>query len=324
MDDNAATSPANTPPSGGVWSWLKHPWQLLIFGSVISLGLWVGIGVWIEHRRARAFEELMQTSGIVPIEFGRGRSRYPIWLPNLIGNRLPEEWKRNVLIEIPGCWFFERSLTDRELRLFDQVSGVASVEFKDPRSISDKDLLHFIEQHPLQILQFNGSRKLTPQHLGALARHEHIRVLEGVLGPFDQPTLDGLARIASLRPHFELRLDGPIEKSVRVKPMSSLATLEWDHSDLTDDQFAGLAAGLSPRKLVLRETCLTTKSWPLLEKMPLQSLELESPHLDDAILPSVLRLRQLEGIRLRGGYVPRLSVEKLMMTLPELTDVDIQ
>lgn len=324
MHDDAASSPANTRPSGGVWSWLKHPWLLLIFGSVISLGLWVGLGMWIEHRRALAFEELRQTSGIVPIEFGRGSSRYPIWLPKLIGNRLPEEWQRKAQIEIIGCWFFERSLSDRELRLFDQVPGVASVSFGMQCSISDQDLLHFIEQHPLQILEFRCSRKLTPQHLDALARHEHIRVLEGVLGPFDQTTLDGLARIASLRPHFDLGLDGPLEKSVTVKPMPLLAVLEWDHSDLTDDQFAGLAVGLSPRELALRETCLTAKSWPLLEKMPLQSLELESNHLDDAILPSVVRLRKLERIRLRGGYVSKVAVEKLTLALPELKEVEIQ
>lgn len=319
-DDAAMT--ANDQPRAAVWSWLKHPWPLLIFGSVIALGLWVGIGIWIERQRAAALAELLRTPGIktwVPLG-SPSPVRYPIWLPKWFGDRLPIAWQANLQITGVNAWEFYRPLTDHELRLIDHLFGVDVLEFHAPQAISDEALQNILERQSLETLKFSQPRKLTQQHFDTLSRHEHLSALLGLQGPFSQRALDAVAQMKALR---WISLEGSLEGSASFGSMPELYDVEWDHSQLSDDQFAGLATGTDLVGLSLRQTRLTAKSWPLLEKMDLRSLELESPHIDDAITHSLSGQKSLIRAELRGGNLSDSAIKELL-ALPKLYDLDVE
>lgn len=322
MPELESSHPADEPRPTSAWGWLKNPWLLLIFGGVISLGLWVGIGIWIESQRAAALAELKKSSpGIIEWNPHQtwGSSRCPIWLPEWIGYRLPKDWWRRLSISITDGWLFERSPTDHELRLFDQVTEIPSMRFRGPQAVSDEALLYLLERHPLQILEFYGSRKLTPQHYAALTRNENLHTLLGLLGPFDQSAVDRLEQITDLG---YLGLNGPLEGSARFRSTPA-GYITWDHSELNDDQFASFAMGSEACDLTLRQTRLTAKSWPAFERMRLNSLELESPHIDDALAHSLSRQRWLTKLCLRQGNLSDQGARELL-ALPELVDLEIE
>ncbi len=321
QDSHTSLAPGDSRPIPSP-SWLKHPWLLLIFGGVISLGLWVGIGIWIERQRAAALAELLRMPGIRTWEplNSPSPSRYPIWLPKWLGDRLSLAWQAKLQITGVNAWAFDRPLTDHDLHLLDQVFGIAVLEFHAPRAISDEALQNILERNSLEALRFSEPRKLTQQQFDTLSRHERLRNLDGLLGPFNQSVLDALAKMKSLE---QIRLDGPLEGPAKFGSMPELYYVEWDRSQLSDDQFAGLAAGGGLMGLLLRQTRLTAKSWPLLEKMDLRSLELESPHIDDAITHSLAGQRYLIRAELRGGNLSDAGVKELL-ALPKLYDLDVE
>lgn len=322
MQDPESSPPANEPGPPSAWGWLKSPWVLLIFGSVISLLLWVGIGIWIEGQRAAAFAELLRTPGIKMWEpiLSATPTRYPIWIPKWVGDRLPLAWQAKLQITGVNAWAFDRPPTDHELHLFDQMFGIEELEFRAPQAISDEALQNILERHSLEALRFSEPRKLTQQQFDTLIRHERLRILLGLQGPFNQAALNALSQMKSLG---RIRLDGPLEGTARFGSMPELYDVEWDHSQLSDDQFAGLASGARLMGLSLRQTSLTNKSWPLLETMDLRSLELESPHIDDAIASNLAGQKSLNRAELRGGNLSDVAVKELL-ALPKLNTLDVE
>ncbi len=320
MPELEPSQPADEPRPPSAWGWLKHPWLLLIFGSVISLGLWVGIGVWIEHRRELAQIELEETHGLGKW-IATGNPRFPIWLPEWLGEQLPDDWQERILIIDAGAWIIDRPPTDHELRLLDRGPPILAIEFRDPHAISDEALLMILERHRLRHLEFSSGRKLTRQHFAALSRQEHLAALHGLQGPFDRSHWDDLAKIKTLN---GLSLDGPLAGSASLGSMPNLESVKWDHSQLTDEQFAELAANTKLNSLHLRQTRLTSKSWPVLARMKdLVAVQLESPHIDDATAHSLIDKQPLMEVRLRGGSLSDAGVKELL-ALPNWYTLEVE
>ncbi len=321
MPELEPSQPADEPRPPSAWGWLKHPWVLLIFGSVISLGLWVGIGVWIEHRQALVIAELERTPGVtVSSSHRRGPLRLPVWLPDLFMSLLPDPPLRIVLRRVQDSWEFTEPLTERELRLIDQVSDISEVTFHDTQTVSDEALLRIIQRHSIERLGFSRPRRLTARHLAALASGDCLSHLHGLQGPFDQLMVDELARIRTLG---VLRLEGSLEQGASLGAMPALEVIEWNHSELSDEQFARFATSSERSRLTLRQTHLTAKSWPALETLKLGMLELESPHIDDTIARSLISQQDLSRIRLRGGSLSDAAVKEFL-TLSDLQYLEVE
>lgn len=304
-----------------VRGWLKNPWFLLIFGGALLLGLWVGIGLRIEHLRRLAAEEIRQTPGVQVSKPLIPFKRFPAWVPDWLGKLLPEDSRLtiNVIHQIT----FSRAPTDHELILLSRLPGLQRLEFADGNSMSDRQLLDLIQKNPLTELGFSPPKIFTLQHLAALAENKQLERLCGLQGPFDQSEVDGIAQIKSLT---SVELRGPLEGSADIAGLArslELWGITWDRSGLKDDQFAHLASIPTLTNLKLGETQLTAESWSLLDKMQLEDIDLESPEIDDSTVRRLIAKGKLSRLRLRGGSISDRGIINELLKLPQLTHFEI-
>ncbi len=302
MQDTEPAQHFEKSSSSSFRSWLKNPWLLLIFGSVIALGLWMGTRLWIEHKRHNIFMALQEHS---EFHIWYGDSVYPFWLPDWLGEQLPEEWDLKVLAE-PHVVINVAS--DSNLDLLNLAPEFQDVQFDDAGPVSDAALLKFIERQPLQRLRFQKPRRLNTEHLAALGRKDQFIVLRGLRGPFDQAAVDALASIKSLK---VLQLDGPMNETVDTSGIGQLPELQdlrWGRSQCRDQQFSSLC---NLRDILIRETLLTSAAWQHIERKYRSSFELDSPHIDDGLAKSLANSEFLHEVRLRGGKLTDSGVEAL-------------
>lgn len=316
MPELESSQPADEPRPPSAWAWLKHPWLLLIFGSVMSLGLWVGLGMWIEHQRSLVEKGLSERDGFV-LFYHPGRKRFPAWLPEWLGKILPAKKMRIERDRLTGVTITEcKDDRDCDLHILSRIGELEDVSLDSDCKVSDETLLELIGTHTLRSLEFSSPRNLTAQHLAALRRSGNLSILRTVRGPFDEQRITELGQMARLT---SLSLEGQIEST--TKPLAihwpQLADLDWSWSELTDEQFAGIGAASPLNALHLRHTHLTSRSWPLLERMPLHFLELDSPHVDDALLTSLARIPTLIAIDLPYGAATDVGLQELSK-LPQL------
>ncbi len=317
--DDAAMA-ANDQPRAAAWSWLKHPWLLLIFGGALLLALWVGIGLWIEHQQYLILQDVKRHPGI---NLRRsGNERLPVWLPHWIGKHLPPKWG----LAIPTHYYIGISDTasDEDLMLLNrQADFVGKITFwKDASGISDDALLQFIQEQPLWDLTFWKGRRLQPKHLDALSEKPEFRTLLGIQGPLNQTVVDALGKLTTLE---NLWIDGPIQAGVSTRSLTKLTALDfldWDGSEIADEQFLNIAGLPALRSLFIRQTNLTTKSWPLFRSTDLRIVELESPGIDDTTVRFLAQNRSLFEACLRGGVLTNEGVEELLK-LPKLSAIEI-
>lgn len=325
MQDPKIAPPASEPRQFLAWGWVKSPWKLLTVGSVVVLILWIGVGIGIEYRMTATLEEFRKMPGVKMSTSMSMPNRFPAWLPNWLGKRLPEELALEILIE--NVVEFSQPVTDQHLTLLNRLPEIGWLRFHGASKISDEALLELIEKQPLYNLEFRPSRKLTPQHLAALADKQGFYYLNGVQGPFDQTTLDAITEMRELD---TIHLDGPLSGSASIEKLCrlpGLTILEWDRSELSDSQFIRIVDSPKLCRLKLRKTQLTARSWPLFETIrskTVHTLELESPHIDDRLIPSLVRMGTLASdIRLRGGNLSDRGVEELLRgTRPIDLEVD--
>ncbi len=291
--------------------WITKPWIMIGLASLLGLCLWVAIGMWIEHRRESILTELEKTPGVSTSVSWYYPYRYPIWFPARVGWMLPEDADVRVRGRIHVEFY--QPPTSQQLDLMNRISGLEGVHFHDSSGVSDEVLLNLIETHQeLMALAFHRPRKLTHQHLAALAKKEIFTSLKGIEGPFDQTTVDAIADIPLLT---SVTLHGPATSSVRLSSLSRLARfdyLTWHDSRLTDDQFLELTSCAALHGLTLRATQLTPRSWPLFTPRTLQSLDLESPHIDDHLIDYLIAVRALSDVCLRGGRISDQALERLL------------
>lgn len=321
MEEHAGELPASDRSRAPVRGWLKNPWFLLIFGGALLLGLWIGIGVRIEHVRRLAAEEIRQTRGIQVSEPLIPFQRFPAWVPDWLGKLLPEysRLKINVIDQIT----FSRAPSDHELILLSRLPGLQCLEFVDGNSMTDQQLLDLIQKNPLTELRFSPPKIFTLEHLAALAENKELDRLCGLQGPFDQSEVDGIAQIKSLK---SIELRGPLEGSADIAGLArslELWGITWDRSGLKDDQFAHLASIPTLINIKLGETQLTAESWPLLDKMRLERIDLESPEIDDSTIRGLIAKGNLSELRLRGGKIGQRGVINELLKLPKLTSFEI-
>ncbi len=319
QDSHTSSAPVDSHPIPSP-SWLKHPWLLLIFGGVIAFGLWMGIGLWIEHQQYLILQDVKRHPGIYLAP--SGNERFPVWLPHWIGKHLPPKWG----LAIPTHYAVGISdpASDEHLMLLNrQADFVGEITFwKDASGISDDALLQFIQEQPLWDLTFWKGRRLQPKHLDALSEKQEFGTLVGIQGPLNQTVVDALGKLTTLE---NLWIDGPIQAGVSTRSLTKLTALHllhWDGSEIADEQFLNIARLPALRSLSIRQTNLTTKSWPLFRSTDLRIVELESPGIDDTTVRFLARNTSLFEICLRGGALTDEGVEELFK-LPKLSAIEI-
>ncbi len=291
--------------------WRKNPWLILVFASVLLLGLWVGIGIWTEQRRRAAIEELTDRYGVYLD--GDGAPRFPVWLPNWLGQMLPPDWAHDELMVSAVIYHGD---DDRIARLLRHVGELEAVRFIESCTFSDEALLELIEAHQLKHLTFNMPQSLTPRHLAALRQRGGVQGPFSLHGPFNEQHLQELSQMAGLE---ILYLNGPISANVALSATGwpALGFLKWDDSQLTDTQFAMLGTAPKLTALHLEKTRLTSRSGPLLERMAVDSLHLESPDVDDALMENLGRIQSLSHLHLPHAKITDAGL-KAVAQLPEL------
>lgn len=302
---DSETSATGSDHQPSVWSWLKHPWLLLILGGATTLALWVGIGVWIEHRRAIALSQLVTTPGIDVHLFANRRN--PIWLPGWLGDRMNDDWRPGVIDTISVGVL--QPITVHQLDLLDRQPNIDSISFRDLGEASVQALLQLCERHHFTCLDFDRPRQLTSQHYEALARNTSLSGLWKLKGPFDQTAMNALGQMQQLT---SLRLTGPLSTGSRISSLGRLERLIWYDSQLTDEQFSGLAFGSHLDMLYLHDTQLTARSWKRLASMQTGILSLESPHIDDSLADELAQNTELGAVMLRGGQFSDRALRKLL------------
>lgn len=310
MQQDEETSPGTTDrPQTTMWSWLKSPWLLLILGSVTALLLWVGCGVWIEHRRATVLAELRASPGLDVRNLGD--KRYPVWMPARLGDQLQNIWDPRI-VDGPLVVDVLEPLSERQLDLLVRQPSIYRMLFSDGSHVSDEVLLTLCETHHFKFLEFGRPRQLTHKHYEALTHNPNLEALWKAEGPFDQTALNALERMRQLT---DLELAGPLSDAVRVTGLGRLPhlrNLEWQDSQLTDEQVPDLAGFPSLSTLRLYQTQLTRRSWAALGSMRVDTLHLESPHIDDRLVDELSRNSKLSSLTLRGGQVGDLALRKYL------------
>ncbi len=305
------------PGSSPSVSWLKHPWLVLICGSALLLALWVGLRVRIEYQRNAALEELRNRDDVRLRENG---TRVPEWLPGWLRDLLPEnlesEWSQLTQVNLHDCQ------DDRVLLLLSRIGEAYNLALHGDCKFSDDALLQLFESHRFHdIIFWSQSFKLTAQHLAVLRQQGNISQLWGLGGPFNEQQLRELAGMSSLE---SLHLDGPLDTTAKVPVIHwpRLTEFRWHESQLTDAQFEKLVAASPVTNLQLDETRLTSQSWPLLERMPLELVRIARQHIDDTLLTSLARIPSLEIIYLPDATITDSGVQELA-ALPRLESFEI-
>ncbi len=313
-DDHPTLNTTDRPQATAL-SWVKNPWVILIFGGVMLLAVWVGIGIWTEQRRSAAIEELKDRYGVLlqsEVHMGIVIS-FPDWLNQMV----PPGWAaRSELItsaQVDNCD------GDRILRLLSRIGELEQVNFTADCTFSDDALLELIETHQLRGLGFQVPRRMTPQHLAALRQRGGVNGSLSLRGPFDERHLYELGQMAELE---ILRLTGPISANAAVPTTAwpALQELQWDDSQLTDAQFAMFGAASRLNALYLSKTRLTSRSGPLLERLPVEALHLESPDLDDTLMENLSRIPSLEHLSLPHTGITDVGLQAVAR-LPKLTSL---
>lgn len=291
------THTATDRTQGTTWSWLKSPWVLLIFGGVILLGLWVGIGLLTEQRRSAAVEELRDKYGV--LLDGKSEPRFPDWIRGLLEEMLPPDWTQ---IDVYETAVVDRCDDESIVRLLSRIGELDSITFADGCTLSDAAVLELIETHHLQQLRFAEPRSLTPQQLAAWRERGGVKGSLVLQGPFNKDHLRELSQMMRLQ---VLHLIGPVDTDDALPPTGwpALGSLRWDDSQLTDAQFAVFGAAPELTGLYLERTRLTSRSGALLERLPLERLHLESQDADDALVECIGRIRSLESVSLPQGRI---------------------
>lgn len=304
LQPDATDQPRPTTPA-----WLAHPWVLLTVGIVVLLCGWVGAGVVAEARRRDAVYRLEHEGRVDLNSFPRcglasSIGRLPAWLPEFIGDRLPPSWQCRSA-EFTGCRFLGRA-TDADVALVNRIPEIRSIEFEDAAGLSEASLLDAIASHNLSALSFEVPYRLTAAQYAALSQKEYLFSLSNLAGPFDQPAIDCIGRLQGLG---HLTLDGP----ATAANLGGFAefSVEWRHSQLTDEQFAQLDGRGWLSSLEVKETRLTAKSWPRLASINVASLSLESPHITDETLNYLAKNEKLGDVNLSGGLISDQGIAEL-------------
>lgn len=295
---------ADNQQRSSVWSWLLNPW-LLMAGALILPLCYIGADVWIQQRYSRVIEELELTDDVLVIADWRRRW----WILEQIEDYLPESMLCQ-LNEVDLCFY--ATPTNRQIELLHRTPKLSRFRLKVASGLSDETLLELLETKLVRELAFSEPRILSAQHYAALARNADLVVLQGLKGPFDRVASDALAQLERLR---YLELDGPLLDSAPTSGFSrlrELTLLRWHNSGLTDDQFANLKLCQNLKSLSLSATQLTAKSWPLLRLTQLTALKLESPHIDDQVIESAIRIPELDILHLSGGRITDRGLETLL------------
>lgn len=311
------THPAAADRAQGTTSlWRKNPWLILVFASVLLLGLWVGIGIWTEQRRHAAIEELAARYGVYLS--GEDDPRFPAWLPNWLGRMLPPEWAYD---ELWTTAVTMRCDDDRIVRLLKHIGELDTVVFGESCTFSDEALLELIETHRLKHLTFNMPQSLTPRHLAALRQRGGVRGGFSLHGPFNEQHLHELSQMAKLE---TLHLNGPINTNSALSATGwpALSFLNWQDSQLTDAQLAMFGAAPKLTVLRLEKTRLTSRSGPLLESLPIEYLHLESPEIDDGLTENLGRIPSLKYLHLPRAKITDAGL-KAVAQLPELCSLEV-
>ncbi len=310
MQQDEETSPGTTDrPQTTMWSWLMSPWLLLILGSVTALLLWVGCGVWIEYRRAAVLAELRASPGLDVRDLGD--KRYPVWMPTWLGDQLQNIWDPRI-VDVPLVVDVLEPLSERQLDLLVRQPSIYRMLFSDGSHVSDEALLTLCETQHFKMLEFGRPRQLTHKHYEALTHNPNLEALWKAEGPFDQTALNALERMRQLT---DLELAGPLSDAVRVTGLGRLPhlrNLEWQDSQLTDEQVPDLAGFPSLSLLALHKTLLTRRSWAALGSMHIDQLDLESPHIDDHLADELSRNPNLRSFRLRGGQFTDRALRRFL------------
>lgn len=291
------------------WSWLKNPWLLLIIGGTTALILWMGCGVWIEHRRAKVLAELQATPGIEVTCFGIGR--YPIWMPAWLGDQTHEVWDSRIVDEPLFVDVLEPP-TERQLNLLLRLPLIRTIRFGENSNVSDEALRTLCESQHIEAFDFDRPRQLTHQQYEALSRNPNLKELLQIKGPFDQAAVQALGHMQHIT---QLKLVGPLSDTVRATDLGQLThlwCLDWDDSQLTDEQVSDLAGFPSLRYLILHKTLLTGKSWAALGSLHIQLLYLDSPYIDDRLADELARISEITTLKLRGGQFSDQALRKLL------------
>lgn len=310
MQQDEETSPVTTDrPQTTMWSWLKSPWLLLILGSVTALLLWVGCGVWIEHRRATVLAELRATPGIAVSTIGIGRS--PIWMPAWLEDQIPDAWVPEIDDEPLFVEVIE-PLTERKVNLLLRLPAISIIQFMEGSHVSDEALQALCQTHHFRVVTFDPPRHLTHEHYEALARNPNLEGLWNAAGPFDQTALHELGRMQQLT---SLTLRGSLAGAARgtaLGRLPDLRILTWHDSQLTDEQLPDLVGFSSLGALKLYQTQLTGRSWVALGSLRLHTLHLESPHIDDRLADELSRNPELNSLKLTGGQFSDRALRTLL------------
>lgn len=309
-DDHPTLSTPDRPQATAL-SWLKNPWVILIFGGLMLLAVWVGIGIWTEQRRSAALKELWDRYLIAP--YAADTPRFPAWVPKWLGRMLPPDWAHEKLLQIV---LVDNCHDDRVLRLLSQIEEIEFVSFTEDCTFSDDALLELIETHQLQSLTVDVPLRMTPQHLAALRQRGGVVGSLVLRGPFDERHLYELCQMSNLN---ALHLVGPIttKATTPVTGWPELRELRWDDSALTDTQFAIFGGAPQLRTLFLDEARLTSRSGHVLEHLPLESLQLEGADIDDALMVSVGRIPALKHLDLAHTKISDAGLQAVAQ-LPEL------
>ncbi len=313
MADQELQPDATDQPRRATLAWLGHPWVLLTIGIVILLGGWVGAGVVAEARRQDAVYRLEREGRVDLNSFlGCGLSptigRLPAWLPEFVGDRLPLSWQSRSP-EFTGCRFLGRA-TDADVALVNRIPEIRIIEFEDAGGLSEASLINSIASHDLYMLSFEAPYRPTAAQYTALTEKGILLNLSTLAGPFDQHAIDSISRLQGLD---YLTLEGPATAANLggLTKHSFARSIEWHHSQLTDEQFAQLHGSGRFASLDLKATRLTAKSWPLLSSINAASLSLESPHITDETLRYLARNEELSGINLSGGAITDQGIAEL-------------
>ncbi len=316
---DSETSPSSADhPRASMWSWLKIPWVMLVVGTAMIVVFGVAVHAWIRWQYRANFKELHARSSAMI----RYQVVWPEWLPPWLIKELPDDWDGSEYKDLDVT--FLRPPDSKQLQLLNRLPDVNKLTFLDPSALSDQDVLRVIEAHDLEELSFYPARTLTPQHLAALIKKQsRLSTLVGVKGPFDQKALDAFSQLPQLK---ALKLDGAAPESggiAGLRRLSHLSHLSWSNSQLTDDQIPDLMLFPALKSVSLADTQLTAGSWPVLKSLPLMSLELESPHLDDRVIEDAISPATLRMLSLRGGSISDQGLEQLLAK-PELTSLRIE
>ncbi len=316
MEDSELTQPADElrPPSA--WGWLKHPWVLLIFGGLLLLGVWIGAGVFLEHRRAEIIKTLQGREGI---KLGYNHMRYPLWLPEFIGKRLPRP--KGFLVRMVSNADFSGAVSPADLALVNRLPEISSFSFEDATELSEAQWIELLEAHEVEWLEFTTPRRLADTAFAALSRNGKLTHLSVLAGPFKQSAIDALGQQRDLK---TLRINGAATTAdlTCLAKLPELADLDWRNSDLSDQQLAQLAASKSLNELKLTGTNLTTRSWPVLGALRVESLWLEDPQINDDTLREVSKNHSLLALAFRGGTITDAGVKELR-ALPVLSSLEL-